>query len=171
MQTKYVQQLISNLSSSVRNFFSAWCVLFTDGCTGMDKHLTIFPQSWSLTFPIVPFTSSSCLFSPPPLTQLNTRDTWCVKEGRWPCAASPPGCWTSMQLFMGEVWARLTPAPHTWQDHPYLVSQQRSCEKYLQSNSRENILFRKITLAKKWPPTWIVQDLILSVIWIHGCQY
>lgn len=92
MQTKYVQQLISNLSSSVRNFFSAWCVLFTDGCTGMDKHLTIFPQSWSLTFPIVPFTSSSCLFSPPPpplsWTQ-ETRGVW--RRGDDPALQAPQG--------------------------------------------------------------------------------
>lgn len=60
----------------------------------------------------------------PPLTQLNTKDMWCVREGRWSCAVSPPGCWTSMQLSMGEVWAKLTPALHTWQDHPHLVSQR-----------------------------------------------
>lgn len=92
-----------------------------------------FVPSWSPLSPIlilhfptatIPFTSSSFLGFFPPLTQLNTKDMWCVREGRWSCAVSPPGCWTSMQLSMGEVWAKLTPALHTWQDHPHLVSQR-----------------------------------------------
>lgn len=81
-------------------------------------------------FPFVPTRSQAfyceLLHCPPP-PQLNTKDMWCARGGRWSCAVSPPRFWTSMQLSMGEVWARLTPAPHTWQDHPHLVS-QRDCQ-------------------------------------------
>lgn len=56
-------------------------------------HIKILPTpNSSRQFPttIRPSSKSSLLlFSP--LTQLNTKDMWCVKEKPWSCAVSPPG--------------------------------------------------------------------------------
>lgn len=104
-----------------------------DPCPGTTKYLHVDykckPSEFSSSvlppqFPTasVPITSSSFFVSPPHLGQLNTKDMWCATGGRWSCAASPPGSWTSMQLSTGEAWARAAPAPRTWPDHPHSVS-------------------------------------------------
>lgn len=126
-----VQKLLSECESHRDCQLPVNHLLFgKDPCPGTSKYLHVDykckPSEFTgsnltlfLVTSVIPSTASVLLF---PLIQLNTKDMWPVKERPWSCAVSPPGCWTSMQLSMGEFWVRLTPAPHTWQDHPHSVS-------------------------------------------------